>query len=295
MFKAPQALSFALILLATILDSSPPLSAARPPMLIDGIGLFSDSLASADTVSPAAFDTLRKVRNIAFAPGEYLRFDVKYSFVTAGEARLRVLDTVYRQRKCYRIEFTLDSKPFFDAFYKVRDRYSTIIDSAGIFPWHFEQHVREGGYSKDFQADFDQVRHHAVTTEGKDFAIPPYVQDIMSAFYLARTVDYSGFKPGQRIHLQNFYKDSTYALDVKFRGRQTIEVDAGKFNCVVIEPLVKEGGLFKSEGSIFLWMTDDDRKVPILVSSKIKIGSVDSELVDYVGVAGPVSAKVPED
>src|SRR5256886_8163514 len=45
--------------------------------------------------------------------------------------------------------------------------------------------------------------------------LPPYVQDMLSAFYFSRTVDYSGMKPGQKIHLQNFYKDSTYELDVK--------------------------------------------------------------------------------
>src|SRR5258706_11634517 len=100
---------------------------------------------------------------------------------------------------------------------------------------------------------------------------------MMSAFYFARTIDYSNFKPGQKIHLQNFYKDSTYELDVKFRGRQTIEVEAGTFNCVVIEPLAKEGGLFKSEGRVYVWITDDDRKMPIRVSSKIPIGSVESE------------------
>ncbi len=266
----------------------------RPKAFEGGEGL-SGALPSDDSLSAVSTDTLRKIRNIAFAPGEYLRFDVKYSFVVAGEARLKVSDITFRGRKCYKVDFTLDSKPFFDAFYKVRDRYLTIIDSAGIFPWKFEQHIREGGYTRDFEAEFDQVTHRAMTTEGKTCVIPPYVQDMMSAFYFARTVDYSKFKSGERLHLQNFYKDSTYDLDVKFRGRQTIEVDAGKFNCVVIEPLVKEGGLFKSEGKIYLWLTDDDRKLPVLITSKIKIGSVDSELVEYVGVAGPVDAKIPRD
>ena len=95
--------------------------------------------------------------------------------------------------------------------------------------------------------------------------------------------------------MQNFYKDSTYELDVKFRGRQEVETDAGKFKCVVIEPMAKEGGLFKSDGKVYLWMTDDDRKIPVIVSTKIPIGSIDSELAEYVGVAGPVHAKIPKE
>ncbi|HUL44875.1 MAG TPA: DUF3108 domain-containing protein [Bacteroidota bacterium] len=247
-----------------------------------------------DLTRPLTLNDLRKVRNIAFRDGEYLRFELNYSFVTAAEALLRTRDTLFRGRRCYLIDFALNSKPFFDAFYRVRDRYYTFIDVDGLFPWRFEQHIREGGYSKDFSVDFDQLTHTAVTPDGK-YSIPSYVQDIMSAFYYSRTVDYSGFTVGQRIHFQNFYKDSTYQLDVKYWGKQTVEVDAGKFNCIVIEPLVKEGGLFKGEGKIFIWLTDDDRKMPVMVTTKIKIGSVDAQLVEFVGIAGPVTAKIPKD
>jgi hypothetical protein len=239
-------------------------------------------------------DTLRRLPNIAFTGGEYLRFDVKYGFVTAGEARMRVVDTTYHGRRCHAIEFTLNTKPFFDAFFMIRDRYLSIVDSAGLFPWRFEQHIREGGFSRDFTAEFDQIQHVAITSEGK-YRIPPYVHDMMSALYFARTFDYSGFSNGQKVKLQNFYKDSTYDLEVKFRGRQQVDVDAGKFDCVIIEPLAREGGLFKSDGKVYVWMTDDERKIPVTVRTKIAIGSIDSELVEYVGVAGPIKAKLPKD
>jgi len=247
-----------------------------------------------DSGAIAPIEALRKLPNKAFASGEYLRFDINYGVITAGEGTMKTRDTMYNGRKCFLVEFTLNSKPFFDVFYKVRDRYYTFVDAEGLFPWRFEQHIREGGYSLDFSVAFDQVNHRAVTSDGK-YRIPPYVQDMMSAFYLSRTFDYSGFVDGQRVHMENFYKDSTYQLDVKFRGRQTIEAEAGKFNCIVIEPLVKEGGLFKGEGRIYIWLTDDDRKMPVLVSTKIKIGNVDAELVEYVGVAGPINAKIPKE
>ncbi|MDI6765649.1 MAG: DUF3108 domain-containing protein [Bacteroidota bacterium] len=244
-----------------------------------------------DTIIVHSFDTLRMISNNAFKSGEYLKFDVNYGFVTAGEAILKVTDTIYQNRKCFLVEFLLNSKPFFDVFYKVRDRYSTIIDAEGMFPWRFEQHIREGGYSRDFVAEFDQINNIAITSEG-DYPIPPYVQDIMSAFYFVRTIDFSDFKPGQKIYLQNFYKDSTYELGVKFKGRQTVKVDAGKFNCIIVEPLAKEGGLFKSEGRIYVWLTDDEMKIPVMVTAKIIIGNVESELVTYQGVAGPIRAKI---
>jgi hypothetical protein len=238
-------------------------------------------------------DTLRSLSQLAFGTGEVLKFDINYGFVTAGEAIMKVADTVYNGRPCFRIEFLVNSKPFFDWIYKVEDRYLTIVDSAGLFPWRFEQHIREGGYRRDFIAEFDQRQHVATTTEGR-YVIPPYVQDMMSAFYFARLIDYSGYRPGQKLHLQNFYKDSTYSLDVKFKGRQTIEVEAGEFRCIILEPLASEGGLFKSSGSVLIWLTDDERKMPVRVNTKIPIGSIDSELIEYRGLKGELKAKIGE-
>ncbi|HZY10944.1 MAG TPA: DUF3108 domain-containing protein [Bacteroidota bacterium] len=268
----------------------------KPQAISDTINIQHDTtVVRAEPLMAMSLDTLRKLPNEAFKAGEYLKFDVNFGFITAGEAVMAIADTSNNfGRKCFKINFSVDSKPFFNWIYKVEDRYLTIVDTEGLFPWRFEQHIREGGYSRDFVADFDQINHIAKTTEG-EYPIPPYVHDIMSAFYFARTVDYTNFKPGQKIHLQNFYKDSTYELDVKFRGRQQIEVAAGKFNCVIVEPLAREGGLFKSDGRVYVWLTDDERKIPIRVSTQIVIGSIDSELIEYRGIHGIINAKINEE
>jgi hypothetical protein len=150
--------------------------------------------------------------------------------------------------------------------------------------------LREGGYSRDFSAFFDQSRGKAKTTEG-EYKIPKYVNDIMSAFYYARTLDYSDMKINDKIHLQNFYKDKVYDLDVRYLGKEKIEVPAGTFNCIVVEPLVQEGGLFKSEGSILIWLTDDNLKIPVKVTTKVVIGSIDAELTSFQGLAGKIVSK----
>ena len=259
-------------------------------VLLIPVSLFAQQSMWNDSLTSQNSDSLRSVQNRAFKSGEYLKFDVNYGFVTAGETVIKTTSVIFNGRNCFKVEFIVDSKPFFDWMYKVRDRYSTIIDSEGLFPWRFEQHIREGGFSRDFVADFDQVHHYAHTTGGI-YPIPSYVQDMLSAFFFARTVDYSGLKSGDRLHMQNFYKDSTYALDVKYRGKQEIEVGAGTFDGIVVEPLAREGGLFKSDGTVNIWLTDDERKIPVRVSTKILIGSIDAELVEYSGINGPIKAK----
>jgi hypothetical protein len=93
------------------------------------------------------------------------------------------------------------------------------------------------------------------------------------------------------IPMKNFYKDKVYDLNVKYLGKERITVDAGTFDCIVVEPLVQEGGLFKSEGSIVIWLTDDDLKIPVKVKTKVVVGSIDAELTKYEGLAGKLVSK----
>lgn len=234
----------------------------------------------------------RKVENKAFTVKEKLTFNVNYGFATVGIATFSIPEIrTLAGRKVYRIRFEVNTVPAFDPFFKVRDWYETYLDVEGIFPWRFEQHIREGNYRRDFSAFFDQRRNKAKTTEG-EFSIPPYVHDIVSAFFYVRTLDLSKMKKGDRLKLQNFYRDKTHDLEVVYHGKENVTVKAGKFRCIVVEPLVQEGGLFKSEGNIIIWLTDDDVKMPVKVITKVLIGSIEAELTAYENLKSPLKSKL---
>ncbi|MEO6939471.1 MAG: DUF3108 domain-containing protein [Candidatus Kapaibacterium sp.] len=238
-------------------------------------------------------DGLRQLPNKAFGVGEKLTFDLSYGFVTAGQAVMSIPDYKYvNGRKTYETNVLASSTPSFDWVFKVRDKYSTYIDVDGIFPWRFEQHVREGSYSRDFNAFFDPEEKTAETSDGQKYSTPAYVHDIVSAFYYIRTLDLTSLHKGDKIMLQNFYSDKTHPLTVMVLGHQQIEVEAGTFKCVVVEPMVVEGGLFKNEGSIKIWLSDDESHIPVKMSTKVVVGSIDAVLTKYEGVKGDQSARV---
>jgi hypothetical protein len=235
----------------------------------------------------------RKVKNNAFTFGERFDYEVTYSFITAGTGYFMILPQPVTRagRDCYDIRFQVESLKSLEWIYKVKDSFRSVIDCKGIFPWEFEQHTREGKYEKDYSAYFDQVNNYAYV-EDKKFQTPQYIHDIVSAFYYVRTQNIGSMPKGSVFYLKNFFDDKTYELGVKIHGKQTVEVAAGKFKCIIVEPLVVEGGLFRSEGDIFIWLTDDENKMPVKVSTKIVIGYVSSELVKYSGLKNPVTSKV---
>jgi hypothetical protein len=96
---------------------------------------------------------------------------------------------------------------------------------------------------------------------------------------------------GETIRLENFYRDTVYPLDVKYLGTETVQVEAGEFECIMVEPIIVAGGLFKSEGNIIIWLSNDDLKIPVKVKTKILIGSIDAELTKFEGLKGELLSR----
>jgi hypothetical protein len=68
-------------------------------------------------------------------------------------------------------------------------------------------------------------------------------------------------------------------LKVICHRRETIETALGKKDCVVIEPIIQGDGLFKAKGKLYIWLTNDEACLPVLMKSEITIGAIEAELI----------------
>ena len=220
----------------------------------------------------------RFVENLAFGVGEKFNFEVKYGFISAGTASMEVLRLIeYQGRPCYQVATVARSNSFFSSFYRVEDRVESIIDATGLFAWSFEKHLREGRYSSDRQYDFDHVNHQVVY-KNDTIEVVPFVQDALSTFYYVRS---QPLEVGKSLFLDNFIDGKKYHLEIQVLKREVITVEAGTFDCIVVEPITQSVGLFKHEGQLKVWLTDDRLRMPVLMKSKVIVGSIAVELVDY--------------
>jgi Protein of unknown function (DUF3108) len=235
----------------------------------------------------------QKPPNDAFGVGESLRYTVRYGFVTAGTGAFTVMPTLTTRRgvPCYDVRFEVRSLKNLDWLYRVYDTYRTLMDTTTLLPLFFEQHNREGRYQNDTYAEFDHARRVARTSDG-EFPIDAQTFDVVSALFYVRTLSLTSAKRGDVLTLRNFIDGRSYDLKVRILGRETVETQAGTFRCISIEPLVVEGGLFKSDGKIVIHFTDDARKIPVKVTTKVLIGAIDVELTSWSGVRGEIAARV---
>jgi hypothetical protein len=222
--------------------------------------------------------TERKVTNHSFGAGERFVFKVRWGPIVAGTAIMSIPEIIdYKGRKCYRIISTAESNKFFSTFFKVQDQVESYMDKEGLYSLHFEKHLREGKFKADRYVEFDQVNHIAV--EGDDtIQVPPFVQDVLSAFYYVRT---QPLEVGESLFVDNHADKKNYPLEVKVLRKERIEVEAGTFDCLVVEPILQASAIFEQKGSLTVWLTDDHIKMPVLMKSKVVIGSIATELTEY--------------
>lgn len=260
-----------------------------------------DSLLVNPSINKLQYDSV--IVNNAFKNGEALTFKIRYGFIRAGTATMKVItETMADSRQVYHIQTTAESSSSFSWIYKVEDVVNSYVDYNRFYPIRFEKKLREGNYKADLSTDYfpedslakvETIRYTSGMKIKKkknyDVVVPPFSQDVLSSFYYIRLKQLEIGKP---IFLTNHEKKKIYNLEVLVHRRETIEVEAGKFRCIVVEPIVKGEGLFRKKGSLRIWLTDDERKIPVQMKSEVIVGDITTELIKIEGIKGKIEAKL---
>ncbi len=222
---------------------------------------------------------LRSLDSVPFINGEKFVYDVGWGPLRAGFV---ILETSLDPASGL---FVVTGKGmtnnFFSAFYKVRDYICTTMDPKGIYPFFFEQHLREGRYKDNRWEMFDQAGHRAYThSNDTGFTeVPPFVQNYFSLVTYVRSLS---FAPGDSFFTDCFVHTKSYRIVSHCVERKPVAVQAGTFNCLLVKPvLVGEGRVFSKKDEIRLWLTDDGYKMPVMVKAKIAVGSITARLIWY--------------
>ncbi|MFN5785652.1 MAG: DUF3108 domain-containing protein [Flavobacteriia bacterium] len=258
--------------------------------LIYCTGLFAIFL----TMTSSAVVTYPAVTNKAFQTGEKLRYRVTYGFMDAGEAIMEVKSTTKKGagRELMHCVGTGRTLGGFNAFYRVVDKYESYLDKKGVFPWYFVRRVDEGGYKINQDYTFKHDKYKVDNGKGKEFKVPLAIQDMVSSFYYARTLNFKDMKKGKTFEFKCFMDDEIYNLKIKYVGDEVITIRKGKFNCHKFVPVVQTGRYFKSEEDVNFWVTNDDNKIPVMVKAKIPVGVVKMHLVEWSGLKSELKSKL---
>jgi Protein of unknown function (DUF3108). len=203
--------------------------------------------------------------------GETLRYEMTILGVAGGELTLSAGATELQGRPAYKLEMSALSNNFLSKFFLVRDNIVSWIDPKSFRSLRFEKHTVEGKRVKDELTEFDYEKGIA-RLEGTSVPLAEATLDSLSSVYYLRTLKLDGEKP---IELQVF-SGKPRALKVEIQGRETVVVPAGTFQTIRVEPKSAGSGLMGK--NLVLWLTDDARKIPVQLRSKLKVGTLVGKL-----------------
>lgn len=216
---------------------------------------------------------------------ESLAFEVFWSGMLVGRARIETVPTTDSNQ--FVVRTTAKANQTIQSWYPVRDTVESWVSSATGLPLRFHKRLNEGSYSASVLLNFDRA-NQKVNVRGAQkkggapdtsLVAPADVHDLLSAFQATRQ---AMLVPGESIRLPIVDNRKVFQnVEIACLRRETIEVDDKLYKTLVIEPRLHGDALFKSKGKLLIWLTDDERRMPVLMESAIKLGTIRAELVSH--------------
>jgi len=241
------------------------------------------------SASTAFAQGLQNVKEPVFKAGENLSYRLRYGFITAAEASIKVLDTdaKFENRPVFHLFAEGRTAGSFNIFYKVRNRYDSYIDKETLCPYLYTENIREANYRRNDKARFYQDEKRVVSNRGT-FKGNGQTFDVVSAYFFARSLDISKLKQGDKFSMNYFLGDGISKLEVEFVGRERVKTVLGTFNCIKFSPSIQPGRIFRKDSKLYLWITDDANRIPVKAHVEILVGSVTLELINVDGLKYPL-------
>ncbi len=236
------------------------------------------------------FDKSEEITNIPFSPGEELVFSVKYEFIKLATGIFRISkNEKINNRETILITSDAFTLPFYDSFYKVRDKIFSYVDAKSLISYKHIKIQREGNKKINEVVIYDYPNNKVKIfytkysdNESKhreeEVKIDKYVFDPFTALYYLRTKQ---LEVNKVITIPVSSSEDIYDLQVRVLKREKVKVPAGEFDCFMVRPVLLKEGIFLHKGDMDVWLTADEYKIPVKMKSKIVIGSIKADLKSY--------------
>jgi hypothetical protein len=231
-------------------------------------GVFSEEVPTAIAFRPHI---------LAFQPGETLKYNVSWSnIITAGTAIMEVKgETMPKGRRVLNFIVTGRSTGLVGSIYPVTDTALSVFDPLLMHSLSYSLKENYGKKERLRVVVFDRAQRTAISTLNNDppatVDVPEQVQDGLSSLYYLRTRE--DLETGKTIVIDVLDSEKNWSVEFQILGRERLKTPLGEFSTIKVRTYPKYKGVFRNKGEVFIWLTDDSRKVPVLMKSKLSVGS----------------------
>lgn len=217
----------------------------------------------------------------SFTIPEKLVYDITWTGIKAGTSTLEITET----NDQIKIVSTTKSADWVSVFYTVDDRIeSTLVKNShvafGAQPSHYRVKIKEGRHRRDkeliFRNDINKVTYiDYISNEKIVCDAPSFIFDALSSLYYIRTLRLEVGKP---VHVTVFDSKKIWNVEVAILKKEKIMTPKGEVNTLLVKPAMQSEGIFFKKGDVYIWVTDDEKRIPVKLAAKIAIGYVTATL-----------------
>jgi hypothetical protein len=217
---------------------------------------------------------------------EVLSYSVEWRLIYAGSAELRLGPVKSGDMTEWRSKVHLQSAGLVSKLYKLDDTYSAVLQDQ-FCATDTDLDSFESKKHKDTRVNYDRAQGKATYTE-KDLLknaivktdridTPSCVSDIIGALYKLRTLK---LEPGQSAQMNVSDGKKFVNSRVEAQEREEVQTKAGTFKTIRYEAFLFNGVLYQRKAQLFIWLTDDARKLPVQIRARMSfpIGNITLQL-----------------
>lgn len=243
--------------------------------------------------------------NNTITSGEKISYEVYYNWgflwFNAAEVYFKTDSLVQNNVPLYHFISKGSTHENYDWFFKVRDCYESYVDARTFKPFLANRNTSEGNYKVNERYAFNQSKgllYSSVVTSKKPLKldtlkVPPCIFDVLSATYYARNIDFSKYKPGDKIPIDIIIDNEIFNLYIRYIGRETItNKDKSRYRCIKFKALIIEGSIFKGGEDLTVWVSDDETKIPVYIEARILVGTIKAYIIEATGLRHPMTGKI---
>ncbi len=251
------------------------------------------------TARPAVQEPAKTTTSPGTVPQrEELFYRAEWRLVHAGNVRLSWSPA--GENGGWKAHLKLQSAGLVSRLYRVDNEYIALMDAAlcatsSTLRAHEGRKQREvlvhfdGASGKASYLERDPARDVVVTTHEID--IPPCVHDVLGGLYRLRAMR---VEPGQVVYLPISDGKKSVSARVEAQQREKLQIGETTYQTIRYEAFLFNNVLYRRSGRLFVWLTDDERRLPVQIRVRLPfyIGTVTLELRPERAAATPASGGI---
>ncbi len=216
---------------------------------------------------------------------ETLSYNIEWRLITAGKARVD-WNALPQPRRGWQVNLHLESVGLVSKLFKVDDNYGALL-AENLCTLSLQSTIHEGNRQRQAKATFDyearkaayleQDRVKNTTLLQHEIDIPACVHDVAGGLYYLRTLV---LEPGQNMMVPVSDGKKSVMAKVEAQQREDVKAPAGTFKTIRYELHLFNGVLFQRSAHLYIWLTDDRRRLPVQIRVRmpITVGTITLQL-----------------